>query len=122
MPSSTEDKRGYLVQGFVTSEGEEGNSHGDGKADVWLKKKPLQGHQRQLDTEKNFNKQTLLDSFLFINLAYSLVTYGNSSLPGTGPLLIITFFKQEEGQKVSSWVFWALSVSAQNNPHVIETF
>lgn len=34
MPSSTEDKRGYLVQGFVTSEGEEGNSHGDGKANV----------------------------------------------------------------------------------------
>ena len=42
---------------------------------------------RDNGTQRNFNKQTLLDSFLFINLAYRLVTYGISSLPGTGPLI-----------------------------------
>ena len=41
---------------------------------------------RDNGTQRNFNKQTLLDSFLFINLVHAIVIYGNSSLPGTSSL------------------------------------
>lgn len=41
---------------------------------------------RDNGTQRNFNKQTLLDSFLFINLVHAIVIYGNNSLPGTSSL------------------------------------
>ena len=44
---------------------------------------------RDNGTQGNFNKHTLLGSFLFINLVHAIVIYGNTSLPGTGPLSTI---------------------------------
>ena len=52
--------------------------------------------QRQWDTERNFNKQTLLGFTLSTCLVPTIVMYGDSSLPGTGPPS--TFFRQLGGR------------------------
>ena len=40
----------------------------------------------------NFRKQTLLGSSLSPCLLYTILIYGDSSLPGTGPLSTFSFF------------------------------
>ena len=52
--------------------------------------------QRHWDREKNFNKQTLLGSSLSTHLVHITFIYGDSSLPGTGPLS--TIFRQLGGR------------------------
>ena len=45
--------------------------------------------QGQWDTERNFNKQTLLGSSLSTALVHTIVIYGDSSIPGRGPSVYI---------------------------------
>ena len=52
--------------------------------------------QRSWDTERNFNKQTLLGSSLSMHLVHTIVIHGDISLPGTGPLF--AFFQAVRGK------------------------
>ena len=100
--SLVKDKKRML--GVVTWDfnGEKGSWQGDGKANVcWAV-------QRHWDTEKNFNKQNLLDCSLSTHLVQIIVFYCDGSLPS---LPLSTFFQVVRGKvKVPCWVFWVLIV------------
>ena len=71
-------------------------------------------------TQRNFNKQTLLDSFLFINLVHAIVIYGNNSLLGTGPLSTVIQAVGERSKFLPE-SFMPLLFSTQTNPQAKET-
>lgn len=78
---------GVLVWDF---KGKEGTSHEDRKACVCYLNVRL-AKQRQWEAEMNFRKQTLLGSSLSPCLLYTILVYGDSSIPGTGSLSTFSF-------------------------------
>lgn len=71
--------------------------------------------------QRGILKNTLLGSSLCTHPVHTIVIYGESSLPETGPLS--TFFRQLGGRsKVLPESFGLWFFSAQNNLHAKETF
>ena len=68
---------------------EEGSLHRDGKANVQCTN-VCRALLRLWDTQKNFNRQTLLGSSPSTHLVHTVIICDNGSLPGSG--LLSTFF------------------------------
>ena len=85
---------GLVVWDFIE---EEASLHRDGKANVWCTN-VCWALLRPWDTEKDFNKQTFVDSSSSTRLVHTVIICDNGSLPGSG-LLLHSFRQLEEGHR-----------------------
>ena len=76
---------------------EEASLYRDGKANVWCTN-VCWALLRPWDTEKDFNKQTFVDSSSSTRLVHTVIICDNGSLPGSG-LLLHSFRQLEEGHR-----------------------